>query len=577
MATKNRRDFLRLVAATLTGAASCPRRLAQGLPIGPRSAGPGHQSVLSLPATSGLTTAHPPSIKMRGLMVDAARCPESLDYYRRVIEFCADWELNTLQFRLTDDQGSALRFASVPGLLIHPDAFTPDQMKSLVEFATGHGVDLLPEVESFGHTGYITRTGAFAHLLDNDPQGSAEFTGIIPVLPETLQLFEKLYREIAAIFPSTYLHAGCDEVNWGGSALSRQALQTRTRPQIWAEYLNSLNRLSKGLGKQLIVWGDFVLHKEPAILARLDKNIVIMDWNYWDTDPARFHDALGKIGENGSRGIGAPALINYRWGPRAGSSQLRNIDAFADVYCKANDSASLGAILTNWVPSRYIQNSIWDGLAYAAAAFKDGSAAAQSAAFRRFVEKHYRSHWNQQWSQVFQTIYSAAPPFGEHETSSVGLNLRIPWSNDEELAAVLKNRIPRPNPFTGLRNLLTRLEPSVLRNLPDFQAFTLSVEYLERMFWREAVVMEQAAHKPLQPEAAKSLIVTIAGRDRHLAARLSKDWDSGRSPQSPAKREPIYGLQAKDQLVYRWHRAAAYSHSLALHPERFHQLLQAAV
>src|SRR5262249_21325298 len=160
--------------------------------------------------------------------------------------FCAEWGLNALQFRLTDDQGSALRFASVPDLVTHPDALTPDQAKTLVDFARSHGVDLLPEVESFGHTGFITRSPKYAHLLDADPHGSREFTGVIPVLSETRELFEKLYREVAAIFPSTYIHAGCDEVNWGGSDLSRKALETRSRAQIWAEYLNALNGSAQG-------------------------------------------------------------------------------------------------------------------------------------------------------------------------------------------------------------------------------------------------------------------------------------------------------------------------------------------
>ena len=161
---------------------------------------------------------------MRGLMVDAGRVPESMDYYRRVMEFCADWELNTLHFRLADDQGSALRFTSVPGLVTHRNAFTPEQLKGLADYAKAHGVALIPELESFGHTGYITRSPRYAHLLDADPQNSSEFTGVCPVNPETLHLFEKLYREVAAIFPSTYFHGGCDEVNWGGSALSRKAL-----------------------------------------------------------------------------------------------------------------------------------------------------------------------------------------------------------------------------------------------------------------------------------------------------------------------------------------------------------------
>src|ERR1700756_5157088 len=50
------------------------------------------------------------SPRLRGLMVDAGRVPESLAYYRRVIDFCSDWEFNALQLRLADDQGCALRF-----------------------------------------------------------------------------------------------------------------------------------------------------------------------------------------------------------------------------------------------------------------------------------------------------------------------------------------------------------------------------------------------------------------------------------------------------------------------------------
>ena len=138
--------------------------------------------------------------KIRGLMVDAGRVPESLEYYRRVVDFCADWELNTLHFRLADDQGSALNFASVRGLVTHKNAFAPEQLRNLAEYARTHGVDLIPELESFGHTGYITRSATYAHLLDSEAQGPSDFTGVIPVHPETLQLFSKLYRELATIF-----------------------------------------------------------------------------------------------------------------------------------------------------------------------------------------------------------------------------------------------------------------------------------------------------------------------------------------------------------------------------------------
>jgi hypothetical protein len=574
----NRREFLLGAGVVLANVAAGPRLMGEATRVVPNFPGAPTFGKMSLAAAgqSELRKAAA-GAKMRGLMVDAGRVPETMAYCRRVIEFCSDWELNTLQFRLTDDQGSAMRFTSVPDLVNHGNAFTPEELRGLAEYGRSHGVDVIPELESFGHTGFITRSPRYAHLLDQDAKGDAEFTGIIPVNPESLQLFKRLYAEVAAVFPSVYLHGGCDEVNWGGSPLSRKALQTKTRVQVWAEYLNSLNQISVGLGKQFIVWGDYVLHKEPGILAHLDKSIIVMDWNYWDNSSAKFQETLQKVSANGSRGIGAPGLSCYKWGARVGTEQLRNVDAFADAYLDGNDPNSLGVIVTNWIPSRYIQNSIWDGFAYAAVALTEGSATAQTSGFRRFVEKHYHAQWNEIWGEVFQMIYDAAPYMKDKESASwMGLLLPVPWSSDEQLAALLKEASPQPNPFTRIHSLLVQLEPLVMKNLADFQAFELCVEYLEKMFWRELVVIEQAANKPLDRESTNLLIQDIAERDQDLADALTKDWDKGRFPDAAAKHEPVFDLRPKDQLHYQWAQATAYSASLASHPDRFYQILQAA-
>jgi hypothetical protein len=237
----------------------------------------------------------------------------------------------------------------------------------------------------------------------------------------------------------------------------------------------------------------------------------------------------------------------------------------------------MGVILTNWIPSRYLQNSIWDGFAYAAVAFNQGSTATQASAFRRFVERHYRSSWNETWDETFRLIYDAAPYVDDRESSSwAGFRLRIPWSDDKQLAAVLKNGAPRPNPYTRIRSLLVLLEPSVLKNLSDFHAFQLCVQYLEVAYWREAVILEHATTQPIDRETATMLVQGIAERDQSLLDALSSDWDTGRPADSPAKSEPVFGLAAKDQLLFQWTRAAAYSASLARQPERFHQLVSTA-
>lgn len=566
---QSRRDFLCGAGKTVAGAVAVPVWF--GKPEGTQPL-----EVASHPTTedspSAPMDAQPP---IRGLMVDAGRLPEKLEYYRRVIDFCAEWGCNTLQFRLADNQGSALRFASVPDLVTHKNAFTPKQLGDLAEYGQRHGVNLLPSIESFGHTGYITRSPVYAHLLDREPNGTSNFTGLCPVNPQTPELMTRLYREVASIFPSTYLHGGCDEVNWGGSALSRKALEKKSRTQIWAEYLNSLNRVAVELHKEFIVWGDYVLHKRPQILEMLDKRIIVMDWNYAENDAVPLRRTLDRVAAHGARAIGAPGLSCYRWGPRVGTEQLRNVDAYANAYLASNSHASLGVVVTNWIPSRYVQNSIWDSFAYAAIALSRGTATAQTSGFHRFVEKHYQSTWNEQWSEVFESLYSAAPYWPGSSTAPwEGLTLPVPWSSDQQLTALLANGASPRNPFTRIASLLVLLEPSVLANLSDFQAFALCVQYLERMYWRQTAVIEQASQRPLNRAKATLLIQAIATRDQALAVALTQDWNVGRFADSGAASRLVFDLRPKDQMLYQWKEAAHYSASLAQNPERFCKLLE---
>lgn len=562
----SRRDFLRGAGMTVAGAVAVPSWFGKS---------GGTQPALRAAIEPSQAASTAVSRVIRGLMVDAGRLPEKLEYYRRVIDFCAEWGCNTLLFRLADDQGSALRFDTVPDLITHKNAFTPVQLRDLAEYGQRQGVDLLPTIESFGHTGYITRSSAYVHLLDREPDSSPEFTGLCPVNPETLELMTKLYREVASIFPSTYLHGGCDEVNWGGSALSQKALRKKSRAQIWADYLNSLNRVAVELQKEFIVWGDYVLHKSPQILGLLDKRIIIMDWNYAENDAVPLHRTLDRVAAHGSRAIGAPALTCYRWGSRVGSEQLRNVDAYVNAYLTSNNDASLGVVVTNWIPSRYIQNSIWDSFAYAAIALSEGTATAQTSGFHRFVERHYRATWSEHWREVFESLYSAAPYWPGPSTASwQGLTLPVPWSSDAQLTAMLAHGVSPQNPFTRIASLLVLLEPDVLTNLEDFQAFALCVQYLERMFWRQSVVLEEASQRPLNRVRAKLLIEGIAARDQALAEALTDDWDIGRFADSPAAFRPIFDLQPKDQMLFQWREAARYSASLAQNPERFCRLLE---
>jgi Glycosyl hydrolase family 20, catalytic domain len=360
---KTRRDFLASGIAGIAGSTLLAERMARGATVaGGSPSGVLKQSSLSPDSSAQSVPGEGKKGvgQLRGLMADAGRVPEDPSYYRRAINFCHEWNMDAYLISLADDQGCAFRFKSHPELITHKNALTHEQAKELADYARQRRVELIPEIESFGHTRFITGVPQYAHLQDAMSGGRSHFSAVCPVAPETLKLFSDLYREVAEIFPSRYFHGGCDEVNWGGSQLSQSALKKKTRAEIWAEYVNSLDHLARGLDKELIVWGDFVLHKQPGVLPRLNKDIIVMDWQYYVIDPRPLEQAARKVVDTGLRVIGAPSIISCRWGVRAGANALRNIDAYAEAYSRIDSPRALGVIVTNWIPSRYIQRSLWD-------------------------------------------------------------------------------------------------------------------------------------------------------------------------------------------------------------------------
>lgn len=500
-------------------------------------------------------------------MADAARLVESPAYYHRLIDFCADWGLNAIVFRLTDDQGCSMRFASHPELVTHANALTPDQMRELAQHGQTRGVELIPEIESFGHATCITT--AYPELADTDP--AKHFTGLIPIHPRSLEIVTDLYREAASIFPSRYLHGGCDEVNWGFSEMSREALKTRSRAQVWGEYLNKLNAAARGCGKELIVWADHVLRKESGILELLDKAIILHDWCYWDNEQGELHGHAKAAMDAGHRVLGGPALNWCRWGPRIGTPQLRNVESFAEVYRRFEDARCMGVLVTQWVPGRYLPGSMWDGVAYAGVALNEGAAPARAHAMQRFVERHYGALWNDTWADVLASVYDLAPPRAQCAPGWMAPTLPVPWKSEEDLRGVVARGDAARPAFTRVLSQLAVCRQEVRRNLNDFEDFVLSIEYLEHLHWRDRVLLE-ASRAPTADGVA--LVSLIAQRDARLLSRLDAEWDRHRPATSPSKTQAFPFMHPEDQLHFTFREAAVFSAELAREPARCERLLR---
>ena len=214
-------------------------------------------------------------LEISGLMLDMVRVTERYKHYMDMAETASGWGYNTIFAHLTDDDGCAMIFESRPDLAT-PHALTRQQVKDWIRTAKKNGLNIIPEIECFGHTKYIHTLPKYKHL---SVKGVGHHNAIHPLHPDTHAIIGDLLREVAVVFDSPYIHAGFDEVNLGqGKALGPAAVGKEPW-EVFADYVNHVHHIIDGLGKKMMIWGDHLV-SEPRIGKRISKDIIICDWQY---------------------------------------------------------------------------------------------------------------------------------------------------------------------------------------------------------------------------------------------------------------------------------------------------------
>jgi hypothetical protein len=492
-------------------------------------------------------------------MIDAPRGVETMDYYFRLIDFCQKEEMNSIIFRLTDDQGSAYLFTSHLELNMCEGAFTARELRRIVKYAQNRGIELIPEIESFGHSKYITQTEKYKFL--NDGPAGADFNALCPVNDSSLSLMKDLYTEVAAILPSQYIHIGCDEVNWGASELSKQALANKSKHQIWAEYVNKLNGYLKGIGKKTVIWGDVPIYQERDVLDLLDRDIVIMDWNYWETDKAKIESVANAVLDRGFKLIACPAVSWCAWEPRVGELQFQNINAYAEVYGRLNNPKNLGVILSNWVPKRYLQNSQWDTYVIAAEIIKNNGNYNYMDAISAFVKHHFGARFDANWEKIYRTIYEDAPQARCGKNDSLKF---LPWSTEKDIRDIVSKNRQLKSRLSESINLLTTYRDSVKINKKDFDDLLLTIEFIEYNYNRQNELLAFIHSGVTDLNAVATYLKKVALEDHFQFSKIHFAWNRGRR----CKPNEI----VKD-CMWSFSIASDYSKHLSENPAEFMQII----
>jgi len=260
-----------------------------------------------------------PRFKWRGLMLDVSRHFFSKDEVKSYIDQMARFKFNTLHMHLSDDNGWRVEIKSLPKLTqvgawrverygkfgqratpkpgepaTYGGFYTQEEIRELVSYARERNITIVPEIDVPGHSQAAIAAypalscsndttlsvnpgvpfeerqsdGTYKVLIDNSLDPSKEIV---------YQFLDKVFTELATLFPNPYVHVGGDECYKGFWAKNDSCLAMQKRlnlPRIddlQGYFMNRVSEILKSKGKKLLGWDE---NLESGVSA----DATIMSW-----------------------------------------------------------------------------------------------------------------------------------------------------------------------------------------------------------------------------------------------------------------------------------------------------------
>ena len=261
-----------------------------------------------------------PRFGWRGLMFDVVRHFFTKQEVKDFIEQMVKYKYNILHMHLTDDEGWRIEIKTLPkltsigawnvkkqgyfGEFLPPAAdeprnyggyFTQDDIKEIVAYAKERFVNILPEVDVPGHSlaaiasypelsctpdavNYKVRSGE--KIMEWPENG--HFYGLIdntlcPANEKVYEFLDKVFTEVAQLFPFEYIHMGGDETakNFWEKMPEIKELMKRENlkdlNEVQSYFVKRVEKIVNSKGKKLIGWDEI-------LEGGLAPNAAVMSW-----------------------------------------------------------------------------------------------------------------------------------------------------------------------------------------------------------------------------------------------------------------------------------------------------------
>jgi len=219
-----------------------------------------------------------PRTMQRGFQWDIARQIERLSVLKRLLPRYAEWGYHELYLHLED----AIHYPSLPGIG-RDDAYSYTQLGELVRAATRAGIGVVPIINLLGHTQYLIKHPGLRDLNElRDEHGAPlEHGQICPLHPRTLEVAEKLLRDVKPFCTTGKVHVGLDEsFHLGKCPRCRAEVEKIGLAAHFAGHVRRLHALCTKLDLELGMWAD-MLYFVPEAIPLLPRGITAYEWYYY--------------------------------------------------------------------------------------------------------------------------------------------------------------------------------------------------------------------------------------------------------------------------------------------------------
>jgi hexosaminidase len=261
-----------------------------------------------------------PRFGWRGMMLDVSRHFFTKGEVLTFIDDMARYKYNRFHWHLTDDQGWRIEIKSLPKLTsvgawraerkgkwmnittppidepkTYGGFYTQEDIKEVVAYAKARFIEVIPEVDVPGHSMAMNTAYPFLSTTPDYPfqvNAGDEFmdweginghvaaridNSLDPSNEKVYEYLDKVFTEIAPLFPFEYIHMGGDENaknNWEKSPnvqafMKREGIKNITEVQSY--FVRRMQKIINSKGKKMMGWDEI-------LEGGLDGDAAVMSW-----------------------------------------------------------------------------------------------------------------------------------------------------------------------------------------------------------------------------------------------------------------------------------------------------------